>query len=57
VDLSTTIETNERIMALIKSKYSDVFPLGYNNPDATYYNRLDEENLKGRRYLDQSKKT
>lgn len=57
MDLKTTIETNKKIIALIKSKYPDVFPLGYNNPDATYYNLLDEENVEGERYLYQSKKT
>jgi len=56
VNLRETVEINKKVMALIKSKYPDVFPLGYNNPDATYYNRLDEDNIKGERYLSYSKK-
>jgi len=43
MNLSETVKVNRQIMGLIKSKYPDVFPLGYHNLDARYYNLLDKE--------------
>lgn len=56
MDFKVTIEINRKIMALIKSKYSNDFPLAYNNPDAQYYNRLDAEVFKAEKYLESSSK-
>jgi len=47
-----TVEINKKIMALIKSKYSDDFPMSYHNADATYYNRLADDVLKAEAYHD-----
>jgi len=55
--LEATIKTNKEIMRLIKSKYPDIFPTGYNNPDSRYYEILGEANIIGLRHLEQSKKT
>jgi len=46
MDFNTTIRVNKQIMALIKSKYSENFPLAYHNADAVYYGRLAAEVLK-----------
>lgn len=40
MNLVTTIKVNKQIMALIKSKYPDDFPLAYHGTDAIYYERL-----------------
>lgn len=52
MDLETTVKTNKKIMALIKGKYPEVFPTGYNNADYRYYMLLDNENAKAERYLE-----
>lgn len=51
MDLKTTVETNKKIMALIRSKYPEIFPTGYNNADYRYYMLLDKENAGAERYL------
>ena len=38
--LSATIATNKRILALIESKYQELWPAAYNTPEARYYRML-----------------
>ena len=54
MDFKATIEVNKEIMALIKSKYPDDFPIAYHNVDATYYNRLADELCRAEAYLDRA---
>lgn len=53
MDLETTISINAQIMALIDSKYSDPFWYNTVTPEARYYLRLQDENLRGAHLLDQ----
>lgn len=41
MDLRTTIVTNHKIMALIESKYQEVFPGSSQTPEARYYKKLE----------------
>jgi len=40
MNLQDTVLVNRKIMHLIKSKYDELFPSGYNNYDANYFKRL-----------------
>lgn len=51
MNLSTTIETNKKIMALIKSKYPSDFPLAYHNRESQYYRLLENDLVEAERSL------
>jgi hypothetical protein len=43
MDLKATIATNKRILALIQSKYQELWPAAYNTPEARYYRMLERD--------------
>lgn len=43
MDFRLTIDTNKRIMELIRSKYPNDFPTGYSGLEYTYYKRLERD--------------
>lgn len=55
MDLKTNIETNKKIMALIKSNHPDEFPLAHHTPESRYYELLDKENSIAERHLETCK--
>ena len=48
--LEQQVTINNDIMALIKSRYIDFFPPGYNTPDSRYYHRLEEDIARAEQY-------
>jgi len=49
--LEDQIKINKEICQLIKSKYSDSFPTGYNTKEARYYRTLEGDIAKAESYL------
>ncbi|MBA7569800.1 hypothetical protein ES708_11541 [subsurface metagenome] len=54
MDLRKQMDVNLKIMRLIKWKYIDEFPVGYNTPEANYYRHLKEDVAKANRYLERA---
>ena len=50
MNLKQTISINKRIMKLIRSKYTEVFPNGYDTPESRYYCRLKQDTEKAEKY-------
>ena len=51
MNFEATIKVNKKIMALIKSKYSEDFPGIHNTPEARYYRRLELDVEEAENYL------
>lgn len=49
--LDKNIKVNKKIMQLIRSKYNELFPAGYNTPESRYYLRLQLDVHRARKYL------
>ena len=49
--LEDQIKISKEICQLIKSKYNDSFPTGYNTPEARYYRKLEGDIAKAEGYL------
>ena len=43
MNLKQAISVNKQIMKLIRSKYTEEFPNGYNSPESRYYCRLERD--------------
>ena len=48
--LQEQMQINQKIMDLIKSKYVDSFPTGYNTPESRYYYCLERDTLLATKY-------
>lgn len=45
MDLHQTIATNKKILALIESKYEELWPAAFNTPEARYYHMLTKDTV------------
>lgn len=54
MDLQQTIATNNKIMALIESKYQELWPAAYNTPEARYYRMLFKDTAQAKQALKHS---